>query len=80
MSQVYIITNQYDQFLDKRSQWVDQADTSVLYRTPHKDEAINIMVEHSVKNPDARAKIVTCELNQKGQLALVPAPVGEAPS
>lgn len=70
MSEAYILKNQFDLFLDKHGEWVDQAEPSSLYRTVHKDEAINIMVEHSVKNPDLRIKIETCELNAKGQLVL----------
>ena len=70
MADAYILKNQFDLFLDKHGQWVDHADPASLYRTVHKDEAINIMVEHSVKNPELRIKVETCGLNHKGHLAL----------
>jgi len=47
MSDAFILKNQHDQFLDKHGEWIDQADVSALYRTAHKDEAINRMVEYA---------------------------------
>ncbi len=70
MSDVYILKNQYDLFLDKHGEWVDQADPSVLYRTVHRDEAINVKVEHTVKHPDLRIQVQACALNERGQLVL----------
>jgi hypothetical protein len=70
MSQAFILKNQFDLFLDKHGAWIDQAEASQLYRTMHKDEAINSMVEHSVKNPELRIKVVACVLDAKGNLML----------
>ena len=72
MSEAFILKNQHDQFLDKHNEWVDQADTGVLYRTIHKDEAINMMVELSVKNADMRLRVVACTLGDRGKLTLKP--------
>lgn len=81
MVHAYILKNQHDLFLDKHGQWVDQADAIQLYRTLHKDEAINCMVEYSVKNPDLRIKVETCAVNAKGHLVLAGAELDvEAPS
>lgn len=66
MSQFFLIQNQDKQFLSKQGEWVGIDEGNSLYRTPHKDEAINIKVEHSVKNADIRLTIVPCTLNQRG--------------
>jgi hypothetical protein len=37
-----------------------------LFKTPHKDEAINQMVEISAKDYLQRIKIIACEVDEKG--------------
>lgn len=71
MSNVFIIQNQHNCFLDKKGDWVDQAEARSLYRTHHKDEAINVKVEHSVRRPDLRLRVVSCNIDHKGQLQIV---------
>lgn len=70
MTDLYIIQNQYQQFLAKHGEWVEQAQGPGLYRTAHKDEAINMKVEQSVRNPELRLTIVLCALNDKGHLVI----------
>lgn len=77
MAHVYILKNQHDLYLNKHRDWVDQADAQQLFSTARKDEAINSMVELSVKHPDLRVKIETCVLTAKGQLVLGNAPAAQ---
>lgn len=70
MSEVYIIRNQDHLYLDKHGEWVDGSDSHTLFRTPHKDEALNMKVELSVRHPQLRLSLVTGALDEKGHLAL----------
>lgn len=67
MTDVFVIRNQHGLFLGKHGDWIDGQDAHSLYRTMHKDEAINVKVEHSVRDPLLRLQIVTCSTNEKGE-------------
>lgn len=70
MSEVYIIRNQDHLYLDKQGEWVDGSDSHCLFRTAHKDEALNMKVELSVRDPKLRLTLVAGALDDKGHLAL----------
>lgn len=70
MTQVYLLKNQNDEFLDRSGEWVRSADEKTLFKTVHKDEAINQRVEYTVKNPELRIYIETAAVNDDGKLAL----------
>lgn len=70
MTVLYIIQNQHQHFLSKQGEWLDGSESASIYRTEHKDEAINLKVEHAVRQPELRLKIVTCTANEKGRLQL----------
>lgn len=73
MSELFILQNQAKLFLGKQNNWVDGRDLNALYKTPHKDEAINQMVEVSSKDYTQRIKIVPCAPNDKGLPLIDPA-------
>ena len=66
MSSVYVIKNQEDAFLDKSGDWASGLLAKTLYRTPHKDEAINQKVDITVKQPDQRLTLLEVNLNEQG--------------
>lgn len=70
MSEIYIIQNQHQQFLDKHGDWVDGRESQTLYRTTYKDEAINVKVEHAVRNADLRLTVIPAKLDERGKIAL----------
>jgi hypothetical protein len=70
MTQVFIIQNHDQTYLNKQGDWVDGSDASQLFRSLHKDEAINVKVEQSVRNPHLRLSILACELDAKEHLRL----------
>ncbi|WP_075186987.1 hypothetical protein [Teredinibacter haidensis] len=70
MNQIYVIRNQHQQFLEKSGGWSQGEDNRSVYRAVHRDEAINQIVELTVKNPDLRARICKLEVNEKGLLKL----------
>lgn len=66
MSEFFILQNQAKLFLGKQKDWLDGRDPGSLFKTPHKDEAINQMVEISSKDYTQRIKVISCEVNEKG--------------
>lgn len=67
MKEVYLLKNHQGLYLNKQQEWVDGTDAASLYRTEHKDEALNTKVELTVKSADLRILIVDCALNERGQ-------------
>lgn len=70
MDPLYVIQNQHKLFLDKHGEWVDGSDSQTLYRTAHKDEAINVKVEHAVRSPELRLTLVPVTTNERGRLQI----------
>lgn len=66
MSELFILQNQDKLFLGKQNNWVDGSDASVLFKSVHKDEAINQMFEVSSKDYTQRIKVISCAANEKG--------------
>lgn len=66
MTELYILRNQQGYFLGKQKDWLDGRDRGALYKTPHKDEAINLKVEVSAKDFEQRIRILTCEADERG--------------
>lgn len=66
MAFVFVVKNQLGLFLNKQQEWVDGSDNHVLYRTPHKDEALNTVFEVSSRDIYLRAETLGCECDEKG--------------
>jgi len=83
MSQVFILQNQDKLFFGKNKEWVDGYDANALYKTLHKDEAINQMVEITAKDYKQRVKIIACDLDEKAlpmiDSEIMPAPLPKVP-
>lgn len=67
MSKVYIVTNQHGHFINKHREWVDGRDPKLLFRSKHKDEAINLVFELSSKDISLRAEAIEAELDDRDQ-------------
>ncbi|WP_160151999.1 hypothetical protein [Microbulbifer sp. ALW1] len=65
MSQVYVLTNQHQQFLSKSNEWIDGRENTKLFRTEYKDVAINQMFEANTRNVALRIELLECELDAK---------------
>ncbi|WP_444943177.1 hypothetical protein ACJJIK_14645 [Microbulbifer sp. ZKSA006] len=66
MSHVYVLTNQHQQFLSKSGEWTDGREPNKLFRSEHKDVAINQMFEANTRDVNLRIELLSCELNPKG--------------
>lgn len=67
MTTVFVIQNQHGHYLNKQLEWVDGHDKRTLYRTVHRDEAINVVFEQSSKNIELRAHPLECETDESAQ-------------
>ncbi|WP_299594050.1 hypothetical protein [uncultured Microbulbifer sp.] len=65
MSHVYVLTNQHQQFLSKSNEWIDGRENNKLFRTEHKDVAINQMFEANTRNVSLRIELLECPLDTK---------------
>lgn len=63
---VFVVKNQHGLYLSKQQEWVDGTEAQALYRTRHRDEAINTVFEVSSRDIYLRAETVVCELDAKG--------------
>lgn len=66
MSQVFLLQNQDKRFLTKQGEWCDGRDANQLYRTVHRDEALNQMVESNARDYTLRITILECPTNDRG--------------
>jgi hypothetical protein len=73
---VFVIRNQAGLFLNKQSEWVEASQAVSLYRTVHRDEAVNTVFEVSSKDIYLRAEVVACPVDAKG----VPLPDQASPA
>lgn len=66
MTSVFVVKNQLGLFLNKQQEWVVGSDNHSLYRTTHKDEAINTVFEVSSRDIYLRAEALACDTDEKG--------------
>jgi len=67
---VFVLKNQAGLFLNKQGEWVDAGQPATLYRTVHRDEAVNTVFEISAKDMYLRAEVIACKVDEKGQPAI----------
>lgn len=71
MKKVFILQNQNKQLLNKQNEWVDGRDANTLFKTAHKDEAINQTFEVSSKDYTQRVHLLECPLSDRN-LPVIP--------
>jgi len=83
MSQTFILQNHDKLFFGKNKEWVDGYDANSVFKTPHKDEAVNQMFEITSKDYKQRVKVVICDLDDKAlpiiDADIMPAPLPKVP-
>jgi hypothetical protein len=68
---MYILHNQYGYFLTKSGTWSDGRELPPLFKTIHKDEAINQLFETNSRDYKLRLSLLECETNSK-KMPLIP--------
>lgn len=73
MNQIFLLQNQEKLLLSKQKEWVDGRDLGSLFKTPHRDEALNQMVEVNAKDFSQRIRILAVGLKANGLPDIDPA-------
>ena len=68
---IYIIKRCDGSMLGKDSQWTDGTSAGQLFCTPHRDIALNQLLELNAKDIQLRAHVFECEADRKGRPALL---------
>ncbi|RYY02745.1 MAG: hypothetical protein EOO53_10905 [Gammaproteobacteria bacterium] len=83
MTQTFILQNQDKLFFGKNKEWVDGYDANAVFKTLHKDEAVNQMFEITSKDYKQRVKVISCDLDEKAlpiiDSDIMPAPLPKVP-
>ena len=79
MNSVFVIQNQDGNFLSRQKEWVDKTQIQAVYKTPHRDLAVNEWVELTARETQARAKVVAVETTARGLPLLATLPPLEFP-
>lgn len=64
---LYLIENQDGQLLSRELTWTDASEADVLFASPHKDQAINQLVELSSRDISLRGKVIHCAADDRGR-------------
>jgi len=68
---IYIIKSHDGRFLNKDLEWLDGSDANLVYNAPHRDVALNQLIELNAKDINLRAQIIECEADKKGRPVLL---------
>ena len=80
MKQLFVIRNQNQHYLGRHHDWLDGSHRPALFRTEHRDVAVNELFEVNVKDFALRGEIIACEADDKGYPAVeVLNPIPDAP-
>ena len=83
MNTLYVIRNQHREYLTRQREWARDGDPALLYRTPYRDEAVNLVFELSSRDVTLRAETVACHPDERQQPRLPeperePGPTGDS--
>ena len=62
---LFVIRNQLEQYLDKQNGWQSGKDNNALYKTEHRDEALNTLIEINAKDISLRGQILEVPADEK---------------
>lgn len=65
MKEVFVIRNQHNQFLGKQGQWLEDSEPAAAWRSPHRDVALNHLIECNARDIEQRLVLLQCPLNDK---------------
>lgn len=63
MSNIFVVKNQDGYFISKQKEWITGRETRALFRSIHKDEALNMVFELSSKDINLRAEAISVEMD-----------------
>jgi len=66
LKRLFVIRNQNQHYLGRHHDWLDGSHRPALFRTEHRDVAVNELFEVNVKDFALRGEIIACEADDKG--------------
>lgn len=75
---LYLIQNARGDFLDKQLNWVGADDAGALFHSPHKDVALNQLLELNARDIHLRARVLSCAADDRGRPRLDAMAAGSA--
>lgn len=66
MTTIYVIRNQNGHYLGRNGEWVDGSHPPAMFRTPHRDVALNELVEVNLRDLALRGELLSCEVEEGG--------------
>lgn len=66
MKQLFLIRNQHQHYLGKHGEWLDGSHPPALFRSEHRDIAVNELIDCNIKDVDLRGEIMVCDANDNG--------------
>ncbi len=61
MKTIFVIRNQNSHYLGRHGEWLDGSHVPGLFRTEHRDAAVNELVEVNLRDFGLRGEIIVCE-------------------
>ena len=66
MKKLLVIRNQNGHYLGRHGEWLDGSHVPALFRTEHRDAALNELFETNIRDFDLRGEILECEIDKHG--------------
>lgn len=67
MGKLYVIQDSYGRFLSRQDEWVEGGSRETLFRSEHRDLALNTLIELNTRDVDLRATVVTVDCDDQGR-------------
>ena len=71
---LFIVRDAIGNLLTKDLSWTMGCTTTELFKTPHKDVALNQLLELNASDIGLRAQIITCEVDKRNRPVISDAP------
>lgn len=66
MSELFVIRNDANLYLGKHGDWHNGSDPHAVFRSPHKDIALNELIEQNSRDISMRASVLAVGTDDKG--------------
>lgn len=65
MNKVFVVQSAEGHYFSKHGEWLSGKEAHHIYFGKYKDEALNQLIDITIKNVDVRAKVVETQLNAR---------------
>jgi len=65
MIKVFVVQSELGHYYSKQGAWLSGKDSSSIYYGKYKDEALNQLIDITIKDVDIRARVIEVALNEK---------------